>query len=337
MPPVEARQRQRTSTQPLSAATLWKHPAMTKDLVDLAGRPRWRGQPERLEVHYLTATDEASGTGLWLHHEVVAPPRGEPYAHGWVALFPPDAAPSYERFGPSAATPRPDPGWFVTDGATMTASSAAGAAGAVSWDLHWDAGDHPLWTFPQWAWRRQLLPSAQVLPTPRTRIAGTVRGDRFDGWGGVAHIYGHGNAQRWVWLHADLGDGDVLELVAATARRPGLRLLPPLALLQLRTADGDWPRDPLAAAPLLRTSIRDDGFRVAGVVGTRRIAVDVELPAERCVSVPYTDPDGATATCRNSARADVRVATSQLGIQLWGNRRTWRLDGTGHAEIGTRP
>ena len=28
--------------------------------VDLAGRPRWDGQPGRLEVHYLTATDQAT-------------------------------------------------------------------------------------------------------------------------------------------------------------------------------------------------------------------------------------------------------------------------------------
>lgn len=305
--------------------------------VDIAGRPRWRGQPERLEVHYLTATDEASGSGLWLHHEVVAPPAGDPYAHGWVARFPPSGGPSYERFGPMPAHARPESAWFVADNATMTASSATGGAGSVSWNLTWDAGQCPLWTFPRWAWQRQLLPSAQVLPSPRTRITGVVGGDRFDGWGGIAHIYGHGNAQRWVWLHADLGDGDVLELVAATARRPGLRLLPPLALLQLRTRDGDWPRDALAAAPLLRTRILDNGYRVAGIVGTRRIAVAVDLPAERCVTVPYTDPDGATATCRNTARADVSVATSELTARGWRHRRAWRLDGTGHAEIGTRP
>ena len=46
---------------------------------DTLGPPRWRGQPGRLEVWYLTATDPATGTGLWLHHEVVAPTGGGPW------------------------------------------------------------------------------------------------------------------------------------------------------------------------------------------------------------------------------------------------------------------
>jgi hypothetical protein len=129
----------------------------------------------------------------------------------------------------------------------------------------------------------------------------------------------------------------VLELVAATARQPGLRLLPPLPLLQLRVDGRDWPTDPLAAAPLLRCRIRGDGFRVAGVIGTRRLAVHVELPAERRVSVGYIDPDGATATCTNTERADVTVETSELTFRGWRRHRRWQLDGTGHAEVGTRP
>jgi hypothetical protein len=66
--------------------------------VDLALLPRWRGQRGHLEVHYLTATDGATGTGLWLHHEVVAPTAGEPYVHGWVSTFPPPGEASCERF-----------------------------------------------------------------------------------------------------------------------------------------------------------------------------------------------------------------------------------------------
>jgi len=226
-----------------------------------------------------------------------------------------------------------------SDGAVPTAKclAATGTAEDVAWKLAWGPGTSPLWTFPRWAWQRNVLPAAQVLPVPSARLTGTVAGAAFDGPGGVAHIYGHGNAHRWVWLHADLGDGDVLELVAATARRPGMRLLPPLPLLQLRVGGEDWPRDPLAAAPLLRARIGSATFRIRGVVGARRISVEVSLPPERCVVVPYTDPDGATATCTNTARADVVVRTSRLGRTGWRDERGWRLDGTGHAEIGTRP
>lgn len=306
------------------------------DVVEVAGRPRWRGQRGRLEVHYLTATDAATGAGLWVHQEVVAPVGDDPaYAHGWVATFPRDGSPSYTRFGPDPATPRPEDTWFRAGDVQMTATAATGRAGEVEWDLQWDPDGKPLWTFPRWAWRRQALPAAQVVPVPVTRVRGNVGGLAFDGSGAVAHIFGHGNAHRWAWLHADLGGGDVLELVAATARRPGLRLLPPLPLVQLRIDGQDWPRDPLAAAPLLRARLRADGFAVSGIVGTRRLAVQVSMPADRCVAIGYTDPDGATATCTNTERADVTVELSEL---LPGRRpRSWRLDGTGHAEVGTRP
>jgi hypothetical protein len=307
--------------------------------VDLAATPRWHGRPGRLEVHYLTATDEATGAGLWVHHETVAPTDGDAYTHGWVAVFPPDRAPAYERFGPSPTTQHePGDAWARTDPATMTATTATGTTATLGWDLRWTPGEgRPLWTFPRWAWRRQLLPAAQVVPLPHIRMTGTVAGNAFDGFGNIAHIYGHGNAQRWAWLHADLGDGDVLELVAATARRPGLRRLPPLPLLQLRLGGRDWPREPLAAAPLMRAAIGDHRFRVTAIVGTRRLRVEASLPAERCVDIGYTDPDGATATCTNSERADVSVELERLTRSGWRSERHWRLDGTGHAEIGARP
>lgn len=305
--------------------------------VDLAGRPRWQGQPGRLEVHYLTATDERSGTGLWVHHEVVAPTMGTAYAHGWAAMFPTDATPRCERFGPVPVETRDESTWFRAGDVEMTATGARGSAAGLSWDLSWTTETTPLWTFPRWAWRRQILPAAQVLPTPVTRITGTVDGTSYDGPAGVAHIYGHGNAHRWVWLHADLGAGDVLEVVAATARRPGMRLLPPLPLLQLRVDGVDWPRDSLAAAPLLRARIDDDTFSIRGVVGRRRLRVEVSLPADRSVVLGYTDPDGATATCTNSERATADVRLDRLGRTGWQRERDWRLQGTAHAEIGRRP
>ena len=311
--------------------------AMRRTVVD-AGRPRWQGTPGRLEVHYLTATDTRSGTGLWIHHEVVAPTSDDAaYAHGWVALFPTDAAPSYERFGPVPATAAGDGTWARAGDAVLTATTATGRTTSISWDLAWRNDAAPLYTFPRWAWRRQVLPAAQVVPVPTARVTGVVCGRPFDGDGGVAHIYGHGNAQRWAWLHADLEGGDVLELVAATARRPAMRMLPPLALVQLRVGGRDWPRDALAAAPLLRARIGVDEFAVRGVVGTQRLRVHVTLPRDRCVHVPYTDPDGATATCTNTERADVDIDVSRLTAGGWRRTHEWQLDGTGHAEIGGRP
>jgi hypothetical protein len=305
---------------------------------DLALRPQWSGRPGRLEVHYLTATDDTTGTGLWLHHEVVAPTFGDPYAHGWLATFPVVGAPTCERWGPVPATPVTDDLLFRCDGVELSRTAARGAAGGRTWDLTWDPGDTPpLWTFPRWVWRRHALPAAQVLPAPAGHVSGTVDGTPYAGAAGLAHIYGHGNAQRWVWLHAPLGGDDVLEIVAATARRPGLRALPPLPLVQLRTRGRDWPRDPLAIAALFRARLGPTSFRVTGVVGTRRLRVDVGLPPERCVVLGYTDPDGETATCTNTERADATVRLDRLTPAGWRLEDEWVLVGAAHAEIGRRP
>jgi hypothetical protein len=73
------------------------------------------------------------------------------------------------------------------------------------------------------------------------------------------------------------------------------------------------------------------------VVRTRRhrLRVAVTIPPERSVSLTYVDPDGTTATCTNSerARAHVSFETYDGG---WAGEE-WTLEGTAHAEVGTRP
>jgi hypothetical protein len=319
--------------------------------IDDLGRPRWRGQPGRLEVWYATFTDPVSGTGVWLHHEVVAPPAtgAPPYAHGWAAVFAPGAEPRAARFGPEEAKPRaiePDEPWFraagvEVDGATLQGEAGTAGDEAITWDLLWGDDARPVMTFPRAAWERELLPAAQIVPAPTARFTGrvsaagrTVRVDR--AVGAVARIYGHGNAERWAWLHADLGDGDVLEVVAAVPRRPVLRRIRPVPMVQLRVGGEDWPTNPLLAAPRFRARVGLPEWTVRGVSGRRRLTVTVVIPPERAIVVAYADPDGATATCTNTERADADVLLEHYDGS-WREERRWRLDATAHAEVGERP
>lgn len=301
--------------------------------MDQTLRSRWRGQPGRLEVWYTTLTDPVTGTGTWIHHELVAPSDGgAPWGHGWIAVSEPGAAPLVERFGP-AAWPAPASGFSC--GEVRYDGTLSGSAGTVSWRLEPSGGPgRPLYTFPRWAWERELLPAAQVVADPTARWSGTVRvGDRElvlrDAPGATARIYGHGNARRWAWLHADLGDGEVCEVVAAVSMRPGLDRLPPLPLVKLRLRDGDLPADPLATAPLLRARLRRDGFEVRGRLGRRRLRIAVDLPATGTAEVDYRDPDGSALLCRNSLLADATIELAGAGTD-----RSWRLDGVAHAEVG---
>ncbi len=140
---------------------------------------RWRGQPGRLEVWYTTLTDPATGTGFWLHHELVAPSDGsEPYAHGWAAIFPPDVprdGPVLARFGPVAWSPPEGETVFAADGVRMTQATLRGSAAEIGWDLTADGGGPPLFTFPRWAWNSEALPGAQIVPVPSATFRGHLR------------------------------------------------------------------------------------------------------------------------------------------------------------------
>ena len=308
--------------------------------------PRWKGEGGRLEVWYVSITDPDSGTGCWIHHETVTPLTGSAYSHGWVVVFPTGSQPVLERFGPE---PLPAVGAAARAVSSTTETSfeppaLRGEAGRVTWDLHWvhDVEARPLFTFPAWAWRRDVLPAVAISPVPDAQFVGSIGVDGVArvlsprARGGVGHIYGHGNAERWGWLHAGLGDGDVLEIVSAVSRRPGLNHLPPLAFVQLRRHGHDWPRDPLAASPLFRTHLDLPTWRVRGTVGRWRLRVEATLPDPGTVAVGYVDPDGATATCTNSEVADAPIVLEHRR-RHWEVERQWHLRGTAHTEIGVRP
>src|SRR6201998_2368272 len=176
-----------------------------------AAAPRWRGKAGRLEVWYATLSDPLTRAGLWIHCETVAPVGGPAYAHGWATWFAPDGPPRTERVCPG---PRPR-----------------------AWGVSGKAAGTPLWTFPRAAWERELLPGAQVVIAPTAEFTGSLTvadtAVGIDGWrGGVAHSSRLANAKRWGWIHADLGDGDTVEVVTAVSHKPGLRRLAPMAFVR---------------------------------------------------------------------------------------------------------
>lgn len=306
---------------------------------------RWDGKPGRTEVWYTTLTDPATGSGVWLHHEIVAPADGsDAYAHGWAAVFPQDGPVEHARFGPVAWKGHPE--GFTAEATSAVPGRLEGSAGPFSWELTEKPEGPPLHTFPRWSWRRPVLPASHMLPAARARYSGTVRCGadelRLDGAPGAsARIYGHGNARRWSWLHADLGGGDVLEIVAAVSMRRGLDRLPPLVFLRLHRNDRDWPRRAERSAVgwagigRFRADIGLPEWRVRGRAGLRRIRVTVTQPRERTLTLDYTDPDGSPAACRNSETADTEILLERWW-GTWRQEAAWRLTGTAHAEVGGR-
>ncbi|MBS4728627.1 hypothetical protein MSM1_09875 [Mycobacterium sp. SM1] len=304
---------------------------------EAAAAPRWRGQPGRLEAWYATLSDPLTHAGMWVHYETIAPAASlaragrTAYAHGWVTWFPVGGPPRTERFGPVPARPAAGIAWFQAAGAHAAPEELGGRAGSIAWALSWKDTGAPLWTFPRIAWEREVLPGAQVVIAPTADFTGSVSvGDvthHVERWqGGVAHVYGRGNAKRWGWIHADLGDGDVLEAIIAVPRTPAVLRLAPMAFIRCRIDGKDWPAMGLPSIRM-RTTLGLRHWQLAGHIGRRYVLVRVDQPESRCVSLQYTDPDGARAVCTNTEQADIYVEI--------GDRR-WSVLGAGHAEVGLR-
>ncbi|MFC0626026.1 hypothetical protein [Kribbella deserti] len=303
-------------------------------------RVRSTGRRGRAEIWYTTITDPITGAGVWLHHELIAPLDGAaPFTQGHVAVFLPGEDVVFERFGPEPWTGAPA---FASGPVSFDRERAAGSAGGIKWDLTCATAGPPLFTFPVWAWRTPVLPAAHMVPVPAGSYTGVVQVGTYqltlrDAPGATGRIYGHGMAQRWAWLHADLGGGDVLEVVAAIARRPPLNKLPALAFVRMRLDGTEWPKgDQLLATRLFRTELSLPVWRVVGGTSQRRLDVQVTLPPERVVAAPFTDPDGSQGTCHNSERADAEVRLERRLNRCWSVERQWALQGTAHAEVGVR-
>jgi hypothetical protein len=303
-----------------------------------AASPRWNGPKGRLEVWYASATDTASGMGLWLHYELVSPTDGDACLHGWIAAFPRDLPPSVVRFGPEPVKSA-DPEWMTGTTFSIGPDRMTGNVNGTTWDLTWKSAEQPLWTMSRGTWQREVLPSSHVVFAPKAQLAGTVRIEGvdypIDAIGNLSHIYGHGNAQRWGWLHADLDGDTTLEVIAAVGRRPAMRRIPPLSFVQLRRSGKDWPANPLATAALFRAKLGRPEWSVRGIVGTQRLSVTVKQPEDRCVYLDYTDPDGGQAICSNTEIADCDV-TLEKWSGRWHTEASWSLTGTAHAERGYR-
>lgn len=315
---------------------------------------RFRGQKGRVETWYVTMTDPVTGEGYWLHGEIFSPSSDGHFmtrprcvrmrqpcvmTRGWCVIFGKDKPPRMERYGPEP---------FDADSAIPLSSVSAvfgrgvlkGRAGSLSWDLTWQDGSSPLFTFPRWAWEAEILPGAQIVAAPSMTIDGAFRdGNRVmpvrGALGAFGRIFSKGHAERWVWLHADLGGGDVLEIVAAQSRHGLFRGLGLLGFVALCRNGSVWPRQNVSAALKgFRAEILPSGWALSGTHEGMRIEVDVTIPSQRSVTVEYDDPDGSKRRCTNSELASARIKLEKRISGGWAVDGAWEIAGTAHAEIG---
>lgn len=311
---------------------------------------QWDGGPGHYEVYYLTATDPATGTGLWIRLTMRAPDDGHGAAecHLWFLAMTPDGrrVAHKETHPIDRLVSEPDPFCVRVGDAVLTDTGTHGTMDGASWDLSWEprlAAYHPVHPLLR---RARIAKTVFVLPHADLRVSGTVTFDgttlRLDGArGGQAHLYGSRHAERWTWTHCNDfagADGAFFEGVSVFVPRFG-RQIGPSTPIVARVLDDDF----LATSPLqiarTRSTFDLTSWRCEATAGARRLIAHVTAPRETLVGVTYHDPDGREACCYNSEVASMRLEIHDRqgrGRGGWALRETLVSDGRTHFEYAQR-
>jgi hypothetical protein len=285
---------------------------------------QWDGSPGHYEVYYLSATDRASGCGLWIRYTMVAPQpgAGEATCSLWLMAMDPERGEvvGHKRSWPiGELSAIAEPFQLRIGDAVLDDSGMLGGFDDVAWDLHWTSHlpaaepVHPLLR------RARLAKTILVLPHPDVEMEGTVR---FGGRelrlagvrGGQAHLWGSKHANRWAWAHCndfETPDGEprpdsFVDGVSVFVPRLGREIGPNTPIV------GRFGGEDFRSIGPLRVTRNDSrfeltGWRVEARDSGRRLVAEVEAPRDQLAGVTYHDPDGDLAYCYNSETATMRL------------------------------
>jgi hypothetical protein len=316
---------------------------------------RWAGSPGHYEVYYLTTTDPATGTGLWIRFTMLAPiDAGEPptCALWFVATFPDRPALARKRTFPiEQLGAHTEPFALRIADAELSDSGTRGGFDDVSWDLTWAPGrgyEHvgALLRGARVARTMLVLPHGDVAVSGGVTLPGGAQLALHGAHGGQAHLWGSKHASRWAWAHC--GDfegadgaprpGTFLDGVSVYVPRLGREVGPSTPVVG-RLLGEDFVATRPAAVLRARSAFGLSWWSLETATARRRIVAEVDAPRGRLAGVAYTDPDGDRAYCYNSEVASMRVSVYDRSTRLasrWTLRETLRSRGRAHYEYGQR-
>src|SRR5436190_4787869 len=306
---------------------------------------QWDGTPGHYEVYYLSATDPATGIGLWIRYTMVAPLSGAATCSLWFMAMDPSGDVRLGRkvsYAVERLVADPEPFRLQIADSELSDRGMAGGFEDVRWDLSWEPGRpyehvHPLLRRGRIAKTVLTLPHADLSIDGTVAFGGrelTLEGAR----GGQAHLWGSKHANRWAWAHCnDFGgnDGAFVDGVSVFVPRFGREVGPSTPVVG-RFGGSDFA----STSPL--TVMRNDStfaltsWRFEARDGDRKIVGDVDAGRDSLVGVTYHDPDGDLAYCYNSEVATMRVQVLEREGGQWNLVERLVAPGRAHFEYAQR-
>ena len=281
------------------------------------------------ESRFIRANNTDRAQALWMRLTLLLPTAGVPVADTWVMIFDPDGA-------GNRALKQPYPidqsryeydDWTARIGATTiddrsACGSVTGAGRSARWDLRITPGDESAVKLLTDRGYRAKFPTAKTMVRhPLARFDGSLELDEVrvhvDGWtGSVNHNWGRRHTPAYAFGQVCGFDGAAqssLEIVTAQAA-VGPVSLPAATLFVLRHDGREVAARSVFATRHTRAEYRPFswtfGARVDGVT------LDGEISAEPrdVIGLTYTDTDGESKYCYNSALATCRIRLSGSGM-----------------------
>jgi hypothetical protein len=287
-------------------------------------------KPPYYESRFIRANHPDRAQALWLRETVLLPTAGNSVADVWVMVFEPDGAGNraLKVSYPIDDADYDDDAWTARIGAsTIDDASAQGNVSlgdrSARWDLRITPGAHDevrLLTDRAYAAR---IPTAKTtVRHPLVQFDGLVELDgartMVDGWtGSVNHNWGTRHTPAYAFGQVcgfDDASESTLEIVTARAAL-GPFLTPAATLFVFRHDGQEFAVRSILASLQSHGRYRPFTWSFGGRAGERMIEGEITADPADVIGLTYTDTDGTSKYCYNSALANCRVQVAGRAFQ----------------------
>jgi hypothetical protein len=295
--------------------------------------------PPYYESRFIRANDPDRPRALWMRSTLLLPTSGAPVADSWVMVFDPDGS-------GNRALKQPYPidqsdyhydTWSARIGATSiddrsVCGSIGGSGRSARWDVQITPGDEaPVKLLTDRGYKAKFPTAKTMVRHPLARFDGSVELDdvslQLDGWtGSVNHNWGRRHTPAYAFGQVCGFDGaprSSLEVVTAHAA-VGPISLPAATLLVLRHDGREVAVRSVLATRHTRGEYRPFSWSFGARVDDVTVDGEITAQAREVIGLTYTDTDGESKYCYNSALATcrIRMSDSAFGdIELVADRR----------------
>ena len=296
--------------------------------------------PPYYESRYIRANDSERPRALWLRETLLLPTAGDPVADVWVMVFDPEGAGNRalkEPYPIDAAVYDYDDWTARIGAATIDDRSAQGVVTGKKRSARWDfrithGTEEPVKLLTERAYKARIPTAKTTVRHPLARFDGLLELDDarivVDGWtGSVNHNWGTKHTPAYAFGQVCGFDGapeSTLEIVTARTAIGPVKL-PAVTLFVFRHAGHEFAVRSIGGTLNTHGRYRPFSWTFGARNNDGMIEGEIFTEPTDVIGLTYTDTDGGSKYCYNSAIATCRIQVLGEGFErteLVATRRT---------------